>query len=88
MVVSLLGISRWSWVNGCLSLVIVFFGAVEASFDHVGANMGPLQGENPKICYQMEKKVGFGITTQAFWTNFLQYKVKNVIPNAIKNPFW
>ena len=61
MVVSLLGISRWSWVNGCLSLVIVFLGAVEASFDHVGANMGPLQGENPKICYQMHEKNRFGI---------------------------
>ncbi len=36
----------------------------------------------------MDKKVGFGITTQAFWTNFLQYKVKNVIPNAIKKSFW
>ena len=46
---------QWLFVVG-----LYFFGAVEASFDHVGANAWPLHSENAKICYQMHENKTFG----------------------------
>ncbi len=91
MVVSLLGISRWSWVNGCLSMVVVFLGLLRRVLIMLGRIWGRYRAKIRKSVTKCMKKVGLvSKIVDKLNENLLNVSlfVLIVLPNGQKSWIW